>query len=31
LKRVLLEKLLRNPITGTGGCCARVRTGHVAA
>jgi hypothetical protein len=23
--------LLRNPITGTAGCCARAASGHVAA
>src|SRR5258708_20933208 len=29
--RALLEKLLRKPINGTGGCCARVQTGIIAA
>src|SRR5258708_36646073 len=29
--RVLLEKLLRKPINGTGGCCACVQTGNIAA
>jgi hypothetical protein len=25
------EALLRNPITGTAGCCARAASGHAAA